>query len=286
VGNQIKTFMLLALMTGVIMFIGQLAGGRTGLMIAFGIALVTNFVAYWFSGDIVLKRNHAQVVGPEDAPELYQLVAHLASRAGLPTPRVAIVDDSAPNAFATGRNPDHAVVAVTRGLLSIMNREELAGVISHELAHVKHRDILICSLAAVFASVITFLANFAQFAVVLGGRSGRGGNPIAGLLTALLAPVAAMLIQAAISRSWEYLADEGGADIAGSSMGLANALEKLSRGAARGVVTSSAAPETANVYIVNPLHLGGLQGLFATHPPINERIERLRGMRPAENPPR
>jgi heat shock protein HtpX len=280
-GNQVKTFLLLVLMTGVIMFFGQLIGGRTGLFVAFGIALATNFFAYWFSANIVLAKNKAKVVGPQDAPELYQLVEHLASNAGLPTPRVAIVDDPAPNAFATGRNPSHAVVAVTRGLLSIMNREELAGVLSHELAHVKHRDILICSLAAVFASVIMLLANFAKFATLFGGvRDGRGGNPIAALLMAFLAPFAAMLIQAAISRSREYLADDGGADIAGSSLGLANALEKLQQGTSRGVVTATATPETANLYIVNPLSMGGLSSLFATHPPIEERIQRLRGMRP------
>ncbi|MDR2405987.1 MAG: zinc metalloprotease HtpX [Deltaproteobacteria bacterium] len=279
-GNQVKTFLLLALMTGVIMFFGQLIGGQTGLIIAFAIALATNFFAYWFSANIVLAKNKARVVGPQDAPELYQLVEHLASNAGLPTPRVAIVDDPSPNAFATGRNPSHAVVAVTRGLLNIMTREELAGVLSHELAHVKHRDILICSLAAVFASVIMLLANFAKFtALFSGGRDGRGGNPIAALLMAFLAPMAAMLIQAAISRSREYLADDGGADIAGTSFGLANALEKLSQGTSRGVVTATATPETANLYIVNPLHLGGLNNLFATHPPIEERIQRLRGMR-------
>ncbi|MDR2340033.1 MAG: zinc metalloprotease HtpX [Deltaproteobacteria bacterium] len=279
-GNQLKTFLLLVLMTGVIMFFGQLIGGRTGLIVAFGIALATNFVSYWFSGSIVLARNKATVVGPEDAPGLYQLVEHLASRAGLPTPKVAIVEDPAPNAFATGRNPSHAVVAVTRGLLNIMNREELAGVLSHELAHVKHRDILICSLAAVFASVIMLLANIARFtAMFSGGRGGRGFNPIAALLMALLAPFAAMLIQAAISRSREYLADDGGADIAGSSLGLASALEKLQQGTSRGVVTATATPETANLYIVNPLSRQGLANLFATHPPIEERIQRLRGMR-------
>ncbi|MDR2198007.1 MAG: zinc metalloprotease HtpX [Deltaproteobacteria bacterium] len=278
-GNQAKTFLLLALMTGVIMFFGQLIGGRTGLIAAFGVALAMNFFAYWFSADIVLSRNKARVVGPMDQPELHQLVEHLASRAGLPTPRVAIVEDPSPNAFATGRDPAHAVVAVTRGLLNVMNREELAGVLSHELAHVKHRDILICSLAAVFASVITLLANIAKFATIFSAGRAERGNPVAALLMALLAPVAAMLIQAAISRSREYLADDGGADIAGSSLGLASALEKLQRGASRGMVTATATPETANLYIVNPLNLKGLGSLFATHPPLEERIQRLRGMR-------
>ncbi|MDR2456187.1 MAG: M48 family metalloprotease, partial [Deltaproteobacteria bacterium] len=209
------------------------------------------------------------------------LVEHLAQRAGLPTPKVAIVNDPAPNAFATGRNPANAVVAVTTGLLTLVSREELAGVLGHELTHVKHRDILIGSVAAVMAGVIMFLANMAKYAMVFGGgrgRDGRGGvNPIAGILMALLAPLAAALIQAAISRSREYLADDGGADIAGSSLGLASALEKLQNAAGR-LPTRTATPETASLYIINPLSAGSFRSLFATHPPTEERIARLRGM--------
>lgn len=255
------------------------------MIIAFVIALVMNVGAYWFSASIVLAQTKARVVTEAEAPELYALVGHLARNADLPMPRVAIVDEAAPNAFATGRNPSHAVVAVTTGLLNIMNREELAGVLSHELAHVKHRDILICSVAAVMASVIMFLANMAKFAAIFGGGgdSRRGGavNMVAALLMALLAPVAALLIQAAISRSREYLADEGGADIAQTPMGLASALEKLGNVSSRRVSASHsyATPANANLFIVNPLNVSGISNLFATHPPLEERIQRLRGLR-------
>jgi heat shock protein HtpX len=268
-------------LTAIIMLFGQLMGGQTGLLIAFGIALVMNFSMYWFSSSIVLAQTKAQVVTPQEAPELYALVEHLAQNAGLPMPKVAIVNDSAPNAFATGRNPSHAVVAVTRGLLSIMNREELAGVLSHELAHVKHRDILICSVAAVMSSVIMLLANMAKFTAILGvGDRRGGGNIISSLLMAILAPLAAVLIQAAISRSREYLADEGGADIAQTPNGLASALEKLGEVSNRGITVASASPSNASLFIVNPLSSRGLANLFATHPPLEERIQRLRGMRP------
>ena len=279
-GNQIKTFLLLGCLTVLIMTFGQIAGGSQGLMIAFVFAMATNFFAYWFSAKLVLAKSGAKVIGPNDHPELHQLVEHLAHRAGLPTPKVAIVNDPSPNAFATGRNPANAVVAVTTGLLSLVSREELAGVLGHELAHVKHRDILIGSVAAVMAGVILLLANMAKYAMIFGGRgrNGRGGiNPIAGILMALLAPLAAFLIQAAISRSREYLADDGGADIAGSSLGLASALEKLQSASAR-VPMRTAAPETSSLYIVNPLSAGAFRSLFSTHPPTEERIARLRGM--------
>ena len=277
-GNQVKTFMLLAAMSVIVMTIGQLVGGTKGLMVAFAIAVVTNIGMYWFSGSLVLAKTKAKVVGPADYPELYQLVEHLAQNAGLPTPKVAIVNDPAPNAFATGRNPANAVVAVTTGILNLVSREELAGVLGHELAHVKHRDILICSVAAVMASVIMLLANMAKYATLLSvGRSrGRGVNPLAAILMAVLAPLAAMIIQAAISRSREYLADDGGADIAGSSLGLASALEKL-QNAQTGLPMATATPETASLYIVNPLSAKSLRNLFSTHPPTEERIARLRG---------
>lgn len=274
--NQARTVGLLVLMTVVIMIFGQVFGGGPGLKIAFVVAMVMNLGAWWFSADLVLAQTKAKVVGPADAPELYQLVAHLADRAGLPTPRVAIVDDPAPNAFATGRNPAHGVVAVTTGLLSIMNREELAGVLSHELTHIKNRDILVGSVAAVMAGVIMLLANVAKFSFMfLGGHNREGGgNPIAGLLMAFLAPIAAMLIQAAISRSREYLADDGGADIAGTPDGLASALAKLGR---YSQAPLEASPNTAHMYIVNPLSARSLTNLFSTHPPLEERIARLRG---------
>jgi heat shock protein HtpX len=277
-GNQIKTVMLMCSLAIIIMLLGQVIGGSTGLMIAFGIAIVTNLGMYWFSADMVLAKTGAKVVGPEQAPELYNLVEHLANRANLPTPRVAIVDDPTPNAFATGRNPSHAVVAVTTGLLNMMNREELAGVLGHELTHVKHRDILISSVAAIMASVIMLLANIAKFSAIFGGRNSRSAlNILPGILMALLAPLAACLIQAAISRKREYLADDGGADIAGRPDGLASALEKLQGAQGHGRLAKTS-PETANMFIVNPLSIQSLNNLFATHPPTEERIRRLRGL--------
>ncbi|MDR3203638.1 MAG: zinc metalloprotease HtpX [Deltaproteobacteria bacterium] len=280
--NQIKTVFLMVLLAVLIMTIGQILGGAKGVAVAFVISLVMNLGAYWFSADIVLAKSKAKVVGPGEAPQLYQLVEHLAGRAGLPTPKVAIVGDPTPNAFATGRNPKHAVVAVTQGLLNMMSREELAGVLGHELTHVKHRDILIGSIVAVMASAIMFAANLAKFgAVFRGSYRNRGGfNPIVVLLLAVLAPLAACLIQAAVSRSREYLADDGGADIAGSSMGLATALEKLERTAQGSGGPVGATPETASLYIVNPLSARSFAGLFSTHPPTQERIARLRGLRP------
>ncbi|MDR1313569.1 MAG: M48 family metalloprotease [Deltaproteobacteria bacterium] len=278
--NQVKTLMLFALLAGAAMALGQLAGGRTGLIIAFAVAAAANAGAYWFSASLVLAQTRARVLGPHEAPELLQLVAHLAQNAGLPMPRVAVVDDPSPNAFATGRNPSHAVVAVTRGLMDAMTREELAGVLSHELAHVKHRDILVCSVAAAMASAVMFLASMARYAALFGRGRGRGGGVggiLPGLLLALLAPLAATLVQAAISRSREYLADEEGANIAQTPYGLADALEKLGRGAGRPV--ASAGPATASLFIVNPLSASGISGLFATHPPLEERIQRLRGLR-------
>ncbi|MDR2945532.1 MAG: zinc metalloprotease HtpX [Candidatus Adiutrix sp.] len=274
--NQARTVGLLVLMTAIVMFFGQAFGGSSGLKVAFVLAMVMNLGAWWFSADMVLAQTRAKVVGPEEAPELYELVAHLAERAELPMPRVAIVEDQAPNAFATGRDPAHGVVAVTSGLLSIMNREELAGVLAHELTHIKNRDILVGSVAAVLAGVIMLLANIAKFSFMfLGNRDQEGGsNPIAALVLAILAPIAAMLIQAAISRSREYLADDGGADVAGTPYGLASALEKLGRSSQAPL---EAAPNTAHMYIVNPLSARSLGNLFSTHPPLEERIARLRG---------
>jgi heat shock protein HtpX len=280
--NQIKTVFLMTLMAVLIMTLGQIMGGSQGVIVAFFIALALNLGAYWFSADLVLAKSRARVIGPGESPGLYQLVEHLAGRAGLPTPKVAIVNDPVPNAFATGRNPKHAVVAVTQGLVNMMSREELAGVLGHELAHVKHRDILICSIVAVMASAIMFVANMAKFAALFGGsnRSRGGGNALAGIIMALVAPLAAGLIQAAVSRSREYLADDGGADIAGSSLGLASALEKLQQTSQGRGGPAGVSPETASLYIVNPLSPRALSSLFATHPPTEERIARLRGMVP------
>jgi heat shock protein HtpX len=270
--NHIRSAFLLTALTLVFLAFGLILGGDQGLLTALIAALVMNLGAWWFSADLVLARTGARLVGPEEDPELHALTAHLAERAGLPMPRLAVVNDPAPNAFATGRNPGHAVVAVTTGLRNLLNREELAGVLGHELTHVKNRDILVGSLAAVLAGAIMFLANMSMFF----GRSrdNRGGRPAAALLMALLAPVAALLIQAAISRSREYLADDGGADIAGTPDGLASALDKLGRWQGR---PRREAPGAAHLYIVSPLNTRSLSNLFATHPPLEERIARLRG---------
>jgi len=275
-GNHIRSTLLLTALTLVFLAFGLILGGDGGLMVALILALVMNLGAWWFSANLVLAQTGAKLVGPEAAPELHALSAHLAERAGLPPPRLAVVDDPAPNAFATGRNPDHAVVGVTTGLLNLLNREELAGVLGHELAHVKNRDILLGSLVAVLAGAIMLLADLARFGALFGFGRGRGGGGgrAAGLLLAFLAPVAALIIQAAISRSREYLADDRGADIAGTPAGLASALAKLGQwsGQAR-----RAAPSAAHLYIVNPLAPSLLKSLFATHPPLEERIARLRG---------
>jgi heat shock protein HtpX len=281
-GNWLKTSILMAAIVALFGVLGAMLGGTDGMLLALLFGGAMNFFAYWFSGKIVLARTRAKVVGPTEEPGLYQLVEHLAQRADLPVPKVAIVDDPAPNAFATGRNPANAVVAVTTGLLRILSREELAGVLGHELAHVKHRDILIGSVAAVLAGVIMLLAQMGRLASLFRQSRGRSasGSIIKSLAMAVLAPLAAALIQAAISRSREYLADDGGADIAGSSLGLASALEKLAQASDRGVTLANASPETASLFIVNPLTFKGVSQLFATHPPIQERINRLRGLQP------
>ena len=276
--NRVRTALLLGLLTVFIMVLGQTIGGGSGLKIAFIVAMVMNLGAWWFSASIILAQSGAQVVGPAKAPELYQLVEHLAQRAALPTPKVAIIQDQTPNAFATGRNPAHGVVVVTSGLLDIMSREELAGVLAHELAHIKNKDILVGSVAAMLAGVIMLLANIAKFGFMfLGNRDGKGGNPIATILLVILAPLAAMLIQATISRAREYMADDLGADIAGTSLGLASALEKLGLAYNTHKTLQSPSPNMAHMYIVNPLSTRYFNNLFATHPPLEERVARLRG---------
>ncbi|MFP4346873.1 MAG: zinc metalloprotease HtpX [Desulfococcaceae bacterium] len=281
IGNQIKTTLLLAVLTVFIMLIGRLIGGQGGMALALLLAAGMNFFSYWYSDKIVLKMYRAQEAGRNEAPELYEIVSELARRAELPMPRLYIIPQDSPNAFATGRNPDHAVVAVTEGLLRIMDRKEIRGVLAHELSHVKDRDILISSIAATMAGAIMFLANMARWSAIFGGFGGRdqeGGMGVIGLiLTSILAPIAAMIVQMAISRSREYLADEEGAKIAGDPEGLASALEKL--GAYSGKVPMQANPATSHMFIVNPLSGRSMMHLFSTHPPLEERIARLRGRR-------
>jgi heat shock protein HtpX len=278
-GNQIRTTILLAVMTALILWIGQLFGGRQGMIIALLLAAGMNFFSYWFSDKIVLKMYRAQEVSPQQAPEVYEMVQALSGNAGLPMPKLFVIPKEAPNAFATGRNPEHAVVAVTRGLLNVMDRDEVMGVLAHELAHVKNRDILIGSIAATLSGAIILLANIARFSAIFGGRGGgdsRGGAGAVGLIAmSILAPFAAMIIQMAISRSREYLADSTGAGFAGNPEGLARALEKLGRYSKK--IPMDANPSTAHMFIVNPLSGRSLMSLFSTHPPLEERIARLRG---------
>ncbi len=268
--NTIKTALLLGALSAVLMFIGEALGGGGGMMMGFIFAVAMNFGSYWFSDKIVLRMYRAQEVGP--GHRLYDLVARLAQRASLPMPRVYIIPEASPNAFATGRNPEHAAVAATEGILRILTEDELAGVIAHELAHVKHRDILISSIAATLAAAIMMVSRFAMF--FGGSRDDReGSNPIALIATIILAPVAAMLIQAAISRSREYDADAGGAAIAGGPNGLVSALRKIE--SASRAVPLDANPATAHMFIIKPFSGAGLLGLFSTHPPTEQRIAAL-----------
>jgi len=276
--NQIKTLILLAALTALLLWLGQLVGGQQGMLIALVMALVMNFGSYWFSDKIVLSMYGAQPVSEADAPELYTIVRNLTQKAGLPMPKVYVIPEEAPNAFATGRNPDHAAVAVTQGLLRLMSREEIEGVLAHELGHVKHRDTLIMTVAATMAGALSHLATMALW--FGGGRSSddrEGGNPLAGLVAVIVAPIAAMLIQMAISRSREFLADEASAQVTGNPMALANGLKKLEAWKAE-VPMTHGSPATAHLFIVNPFSGGGLAGLFSTHPSTQQRIERLEAM--------
>lgn len=284
--NQIRTTILLAVMTAIIVWVGQILGGRQGMFIALIFAAGMNFFSYWFSDKIVLRMYRAQEVTPQQSPELYEIVEILTRQANLPMPKIFIIPQQAPNAFATGRNPKHAVVAVTEGLLRIMNRDEIMGVLAHELGHVKNRDILIGSIAATMAGAIMMLASMARWSAIFGGigrDDERGGSGIGLIIMSLLAPFAAMLIQMAISRSREYLADATGANFAGSPEGLADALEKL--GAYSGKIPMNANPSTAHMFISNPLSRQKLMRLFSTHPPMDERIARLRGLRELKKEP-
>lgn len=279
--NQFKTFILMLVLTGIFILVGTAIGGRSGAIYAFIFAALMNFFTYWFSDKIVLRMYRAQQVTQGEAPELYGIVAELTSKASLPMPKIYIMENETPNAFATGRNPEHAAVAVTSGILRILSKEELMGVIGHELSHIQHRDILISTIAATMAGAISMLASMARWGAIFGvGRSddeegGGGGNFLFVLLFTMVGSVAAMLIQMAISRSREYLADEGGAHLS-HPLSLAKALGKLDMAAQRNPMEAN--PSTAHMFIVNPLTGGGVLSLFRTHPPTEERIARLEEM--------
>jgi heat shock protein HtpX len=279
--NIFKTGLLLAVLTAMLVVIGGAIGGQQGMLLAFILALAMNFFSYWFSDKMVLAMYRAQPLDERQAPELHAMVRRLAQRAQIPMPRVYLIPGDTPNAFATGRNPEHAAIAVTEGILRILDQDELEGVLAHELSHVKNRDILISTIAATLAGAITYLAHMAQWAAIFGGRrddeDGGGSNPIAMIAMAIIAPIAAMLVQMAVSRAREFQADATGARLAGRTWGLSKALEKLQM--AQQVVPMDANPATAHLFIVNPLSGRALMNLFSTHPPLEERIARLRSMR-------
>ncbi len=278
--NGLKTMVLMVTLTLMLVGFGAILGGKSGMTIALIMAFVMNFITYWFSDKIVLKMYGAREVSEAEAPQLYSMVRRLSQRAGLPMPRVCIIDEDQPNAFATGRNPEHGTVAVTTGIMRILSQEELEGVIAHELAHIKNRDILVSTVAATIAGAISYLAQMAQWAAIFGGRSDDeegGSNPIAAIVMMIVGPIAAMLVQMAISRAREYGADEGGAKICGNPMYLANALKKLHMASQQ--IPLQANPATSHMFIVNPLTGGGILRLFSTHPPIEDRIARLQSMR-------
>jgi heat shock protein HtpX len=281
--NTLKTFILLAGLTALLMAIGNALGGRNGLMISLVFAGIMNFVGYWFSDKIALSMSGAKPVSESEAPDLYRMVRELCRRAELPVPRLYVIPSATPNAFATGRNPQHSAVAVTSGIVNILNRDELEGVIAHELAHIKNRDILISSVAAMIAGAISQLAHMAQWAMMFGGmhrdrdeEDSGGGGLLGGLAMMIVGPLAAMLIQMAISRSREYQADATGAEICGRPLSLANALQKLESGNHRFPMEVN--PAQAQMYIVNPLTAGGIATLFSTHPPMAERVRRLQDL--------
>lgn len=277
--SQLKTLLLLSLLTGLLLLIGQAAGGRAGFIIALALAVVMNFVSYWYSDKIVLSMYQAQEVSPSDAPWLHQMVAELAKNAGVPMPRICVIPQDSPNAFATGRNPQNAVVAVTQGIMRALSPEELRGVLAHEIAHVAGRDILIQSVAAVLGAAIMSIAHMLQWGAIFGlGRrdneEGGGGGALGAIALAIIAPLAAMLIQMAISRSREYLADETGARISGRPLDLASALARLDSASRQ--IPLQGSPVAENLFIVNPFAGASMANLFSTHPPIADRIARLR----------
>jgi len=277
--NALKTAFFLGLLSALIVALGSVFGGPRGMIVALGVAAVMNFFSYWFSDRMVLAWHRAQPVAREQAPQLYEILERLTARAGIPMPRVYVLPEDAPNAFATGRDPHHAAIAVTHGILRLLTAEELEGVLAHELAHVKNRDILIGSIAATLAAAIMVIANMARWASFFGGgqRDDRGGaNPIAFLATVILAPIAATLIQLAVSRSREYQADASGAEMTHNPYGLANALQKL-EDSSRRIPMQTAGPATSHLFIVKPFTGGAFTTLFSTHPPMRERIRRLTG---------
>jgi heat shock protein HtpX len=279
--NTLKTGLLLAVLTALFLLIGNAVGGQNGMVMAFGLAVLMNFGAYWFSDKIVLRMYGAKEVSEAEAPQLHGVVRRLSLAAGLPMPKVYLIPTDSPNAFATGRNPEHAAVAVTEGILRMLSPDELEGVLAHEMAHVRNRDILVGTVAATLAGAVMMLARFAQFAAIFGGggrdRDEEGGGGIVGMLfMAIVAPIGAMLIQMAVSRSREYLADETGAKFCGKPLSLARALEKIS-GISR-EVPMDATPATAHMFIVSPLTGKGVLSLFSTHPPVEKRVERLRSL--------
>lgn len=278
--NTFKTAMLLAALSGLLLFVGDRFGGQSGLTMALGIAVVMNGIAYFFSDKIALASSGARPVSREEAPKLYQVVERLCGKAGLPMPKLYVIPEQAPNAFATGRNPSHASVAATVGLMDLMNEDELEGVIAHELSHVSNYDILTTSVAATLAAAITFLARMAEWAMIFGGAGrdddDRRGGGLSALLMIFLAPLAALLLQLMLSRRREYTADESGVRLVGHPYGLISALEKL--GAYNQRIPMAASPVTSSLYIVKPLTSGGFANLFSTHPPLEKRIELLRNM--------
>jgi len=279
--NRFKTFLLMLVLTVLFILVGTAIGGRSGAIYAFIFAALMNFFAYWFSDKIVLRMYGAQEVSQSEAPQLYQIVGELTNKASLPMPKVYIIENDTPNAFATGRNPEHAAVAVTTGIMRMLSKEELMGVIGHELSHIRHRDILISTIAATIAGAISMLSTMARWGAIFGGgrsdeeEGGGGGNILFVIIFSMIAAFAAMLIQMAISRSREYLADEGGAHLS-HPLYLAKALGKLDMAAHK--IPMEANPSTAHMFIVNPLRGGGVLSLFSTHPPIEERIARLEEM--------
>ena len=277
-GNTLKTTFLLAVLTVLFVLVGSAIGGQSGMIFAFGLAIVMNVGSYWFSDKIVLRMYHAREATEADSPQLYGMVRRLALAAGVPMPKVYIIPQESPNAFATGRDPAHAAVAATEGILRMLSPDELEGVLAHEMSHVRNRDILIGTVAATLAGAIMMLASMARFAAIFGGgRDREGGGGLQLLAMAILAPLGAMMVQMAVSRSREYLADETGARFCGKPEALAHALEKIS-GRSR-QVPMQASPATAHMFIMNPLTGGGLMSLFSTHPPVEKRVERLMAMR-------
>jgi len=275
--NMLKTGLLLTGLTLILIWIGNLIGGQAGVIVALVFAAIMNLGSYWFSDRLVIAMSGAQPLSEQEAPQLYQMLREMTHRANMPMPRLYLIPEMQPNAFATGRDPQHGVVAVTQGLLQMMNYEEVKGVIAHELAHIKNRDTLIMAIAATIAGAISALAHMFYYITLLTGSRDERGNPLVGLAILIFAPIAAMIVQLAISRAREYEADRVGAEIAGTPLGLASALRKLEAAAER-IPNEHAQPATAHMYIVNPLRGGGIAALFSTHPPVAERVRRLEAM--------